>query len=85
MTKEKREQQQALTAKMNDFIVWVSLTRMQESLYRSFLASDQVKDVLETTMNVLEGLVLLKKLCDHPRLLTAKNAASMDTELLTIR
>jgi SNF2 family DNA or RNA helicase len=51
-------------------------------LYRSFLASDQVKNVLATTKNVLEGLVLLKKLCDHPRLLTAKNAEAVDAELL---
>lgn len=56
--------------------------QVQEKLYRSFLASDQVKNVLATTKNVLEGLVLLKKLCDHPRLLTAKNAEAVDAELL---
>ncbi|ELR14643.1 SNF2 domain containing protein [Acanthamoeba castellanii str. Neff] len=75
-------QQQALTTRMNDFIVWLSLSPVQEKLYRSFLASDQVKNVLATTKNVLEGLVLLKKLCDHPRLLTAKNAEAVDAELL---
>jgi SNF2 family DNA or RNA helicase len=56
--------------------------QVQEKLYRSFLASDQVKNVLATTKNVLEGLVLLKKLCDHPRLLTAKNSEAVDADLL---
>ncbi len=74
--------QQALFACRSSNVRVRPQLQVQEMLYRSFLASDQVKNVLATTKNVLVGLVLLKKLCDHPRLLTAKNAEAVDAELL---
>lgn len=81
-TSQEEKQKQALTTRMNDFIVWLRIGEAQERLYRSFLSSDQVRRVLATTTHVLEGLVVLKKLCDHPRLLTKKAIEAVDTELL---
>jgi SNF2 family DNA or RNA helicase len=71
-----------MNCRMNDFIVWLPLSEVQEKLYRSFLQSGKVRELLTSTKNILESLVLLKKLCDHPHLLTINNAASVDPTLL---
>uniref|UniRef100_A0A8B9TVH7 DNA excision repair protein ERCC-6-like n=1 Tax=Anas platyrhynchos TaxID=8839 RepID=A0A8B9TVH7_ANAPL len=61
----------SLTRK-NDFVVWVYLSPTQEKIYRNFLCLDHVKEVLMTTRSPLAELTVLKKLCDHPRLLSAR-------------
>ncbi|NXH23007.1 ERC6L protein, partial [Bucco capensis] len=61
----------SLTRK-NDFVVWVYLAPVQEEIYRNFLSLDHVKEVLMTTRSPLAELTVLKKLCDHPRLLPAR-------------
>ncbi|NXQ19792.1 ERC6L protein, partial [Peucedramus taeniatus] len=61
----------SLTRK-NDFVVWVYLAPVQEEIYRNFLCLDHVKEVLMTTRSPLAELTVLKKLCDHPRLLSAR-------------
>ncbi|KAG8448092.1 hypothetical protein GDO86_015256 [Hymenochirus boettgeri] len=60
----------SLTRK-NDLILWVYLSSIQEEVYRKFISLDQIKELLMTTRSPLAELTILKKLCDHPRLLSA--------------
>ncbi|XP_062822580.1 DNA excision repair protein ERCC-6-like isoform X2 [Anolis carolinensis] len=65
----------------NDFIVWVYLAPMQEDIYRNFLSLDHIKELLMTTRSPLAELTVLKKLCDHPRLLSAQACANLGLEV----
>ncbi|XP_009966520.3 DNA excision repair protein ERCC-6-like [Tyto alba] len=69
----------SLTRK-NDFVVWVYLAPVQEEIYRNFLSLDHVKEVLMTTRSPLAELNILKKLCDHPRLLSARACIQLGLE-----
>ncbi|KAM6061329.1 DNA excision repair protein ERCC-6-like [Chlamydotis macqueenii] len=69
----------SLTRK-NDFVVWVYLAPVQEEIYRNFLSLDHVKEVLMTTRSPLAELTVLKKLCDHPRLLPARACIQLGLE-----
>ncbi|OXB57145.1 hypothetical protein ASZ78_000546 [Callipepla squamata] len=69
----------SLTRK-NDFVVWVYLSPVQEKIYRNFLCLDHVKEVLLTTRSPLAELTVLKKLCDHPRLLSARACTQLDLD-----
>ncbi|ERE63484.1 DNA excision repair protein ERCC-6-like isoform X1 [Cricetulus griseus] len=61
----------SLTRK-NDFIVWIRLVPLQEEIYRKFVSLDHIKELLMETRSPLAELGVLKKLCDHPRLLSAR-------------
>ncbi|XP_061494030.1 DNA excision repair protein ERCC-6-like [Rhineura floridana] len=65
----------------NDFIVWVYLAPMQEEIYRNFLDLDHIKELLMTTRSPLAELTVLKKLCDHPRLLSAQACIQLGLEV----
>uniref|UniRef100_A0A8C3J0V0 DNA excision repair protein ERCC-6-like n=1 Tax=Calidris pygmaea TaxID=425635 RepID=A0A8C3J0V0_9CHAR len=69
----------SLTRK-NDFVVWVYLAPVQEEIYRNFLSLDHVKEVLLTTRSPLAELTVLKKLCDHPRILSARACVQLGLE-----
>ena len=56
----------------NDFVVWLRLKPNQRALYEAFLNSDSVKDVLNRTKSALASLTVLKKICDHPALLSER-------------
>ncbi|XP_071848208.1 uncharacterized protein [Apostichopus japonicus] len=56
----------------NDFIIWLYLTETQIQIYKDFSQLDQVKELLMSTRSPLAELTVLKKLCDHPRLLSAR-------------
>lgn len=56
----------------NDFIVWIRLVPLQEEIYRKFVSLDHIKELLMETRSPLAELGVLKKLCDHPRLLSAR-------------
>ncbi|KAJ3604702.1 hypothetical protein NHX12_029442 [Muraenolepis orangiensis] len=62
----------------NDLIIWTYLSDVQENIYRQFLSLDHIKELLTTTRSPLAELNVLKKLCDHPRLLSG--AASLGLE-----
>ncbi|XP_025069036.1 DNA excision repair protein ERCC-6-like [Alligator sinensis] len=64
-------------SRKNDFIVWVYLAPVQEEIYRNFLSLDHVKELLLTTRSPLAELTVLKKLCDHPRLLPARACSQL--------
>lgn len=61
----------------NDLIVWTYLSPIQEQIYRMFISLDHIKEVLMTTRSPLAELTILKKLCDHPRLLSDKAASEL--------
>nr|XP_046242498.1 DNA excision repair protein ERCC-6-like [Scatophagus argus] len=64
----------------NDLIVWTYLSSVQEDIYRQFISLDHIKELLMTTRSPLAELNILKKLCDHPRLLSAAAVAKLGLE-----
>ncbi|XP_040012137.1 DNA excision repair protein ERCC-6-like isoform X1 [Xiphias gladius] len=64
----------------NDLIVWTYLSAVQEDIYRQFISLDHIKELLLTTRSPLAELNILKKLCDHPRLLSAGAIAKLGLE-----
>ncbi|XP_067932031.1 DNA excision repair protein ERCC-6-like isoform X3 [Watersipora subatra] len=54
----------------NDFVVWCYLSELQKNIYESFTQQDEIKQLLNTSKSPLTALVVLKKICDHPRLLS---------------
>ncbi|KAJ1101518.1 hypothetical protein NDU88_006585 [Pleurodeles waltl] len=67
-------------SRKNDLIVWVYLAEVQEEIYRKFISLDQIKELLMTTRSPLAELNILKKLCDHPRLLSARACSQLGLE-----
>ena len=68
----------------NEIVVWVYLSSLQERIYRSFLKLDHVKDLLfggNTKRSPLVELTILKKLCDHPRLLSTDQCANLGLDV----
>ena len=56
----------------NDFVVWLRLKGHQRALYEAFLNSDSVREVLNRTRSALASITVLKKICDHPALLSER-------------
>lgn len=72
--KENKPENQArapeqLTRK-NDFIVWLCMSDTQQKIYSDFLTLERVKELLMSNRSPLVELNILKKICDHPRLLS---------------
>ncbi|XP_038559147.1 DNA excision repair protein ERCC-6-like [Micropterus salmoides] len=61
----------------NDLIVWTYLSSAQKDIYRQFISLDHIKELLMTSRSPLAELTILKKLCDHPRLLSAAAIAKL--------
>ncbi|XP_059943913.1 DNA excision repair protein ERCC-6-like [Mesoplodon densirostris] len=59
-------------SRKNDLIIWIRLVPLQEEIYRKFVSLDHIKELLMETRSPLAELSVLKKLCDHPRLLSAR-------------
>ncbi|CAH3197195.1 unnamed protein product, partial [Porites evermanni] len=60
---------QSLTRK-NDLIIWLHMSDTQQKIYKDFLGLERVKELLMSTRSPLAELNVLKKICDHPRLLS---------------
>ncbi|VDO03198.1 unnamed protein product [Rodentolepis nana] len=67
----------------NELVVWLYLSNLQETIYRSFLKLEHVKSLLfgNTTRSPLVELTILKKLCDHPRLLSTEQCANLGLDV----
>ena len=61
----------------NDLVVWLRLKPLQRAVYTAFLNSDAVKRALNETDSPLASLTVLKKICDHPALLSERAAGSV--------
>ncbi|BAS91802.1 SNF2 domain-containing protein ENL1 isoform X2 [Oryza sativa Japonica Group] len=59
-------------AKKNELIIWLKLTSCQRQLYEAFLNSELVHSSMQGSP--LAAITILKKICDHPLLLTKKAA-----------
>ncbi|KAK9162446.1 hypothetical protein Syun_003348 [Stephania yunnanensis] len=59
-------------SKKNEIIVWLKLTRSQRQLYEAFLNSELVLSSFDGSP--LAAITILKKICDHPFLLTKRAA-----------
>lgn len=59
-------------SRKTDIIVWLRLTERQRELYTAFLESKTAHQSLEGS--ALAALTVLKKICDHPSLLTQRAA-----------
>ncbi len=51
-------------------VLFCNLTDEQTDLYREYLRSRQCERILDGGMHAFVGLILLRKLCNHPDLLT---------------
>uniref|UniRef100_A0A803L4R3 Uncharacterized protein n=1 Tax=Chenopodium quinoa TaxID=63459 RepID=A0A803L4R3_CHEQI len=62
----------AKLSKKNEIIVWLRLTSCQRQLYEAFLKSEIVLSAFDGSP--LAAITILKKICDHPYLLTKRAA-----------
>ncbi|XP_052449872.1 DNA excision repair protein ERCC-6-like [Carassius gibelio] len=69
----------SLTRK-NDLIVWTYLNSIQENIYKQFTSLDHIKELRTTNRSPLSELVELKKICDHPRLLSNRAVTQLGLE-----
>ncbi|XP_037291881.2 DNA excision repair protein ERCC-6-like isoform X2 [Rhipicephalus microplus] len=65
------------SSKKNDLVIWIYLSSLQKKIYREFLESDEVANILMTKKSPLVQLTVLKKICDHPRLLSKRACVQM--------
>ena len=70
----KKEMTPVLKCQKRELVVWIKMTEVQTDIYRTFLESEAVKETLNTTKSPLAALTVLKKICDHPFLLSDKMA-----------
>jgi DNA excision repair protein ERCC-6 len=57
-------------------VLFVSLTEEQRSIYRAFLASNEVEAIIAGDRNALYGIDIMHKICNHPDLLERDEMAS---------
>ncbi|KAM5577837.1 protein CHROMATIN REMODELING 24 [Rosa sericea] len=77
--KEDNDQTNATLSKKNEIIVWLRLTSCQRKLYEAYLKSELVLSAFDGSP--LAALTILKKICDHPLLLTKRAAEDVLEEL----
>lgn len=56
--------------KKNEMVLFVKLTQVQLDLYEKFLHSEELNSILKGRRNVLMGVDVLRKLCNHPDLVS---------------
>ncbi|KAG2733797.1 hypothetical protein G9P44_003322 [Scheffersomyces stipitis] len=54
--------------KKNEMVLFVKLTQVQQELYEKFLHSEELSSILKGRRNVLMGVDILRKICNHPDL-----------------
>ncbi|RCK57637.1 DNA repair and recombination protein RAD26 [Candida viswanathii] len=54
--------------KKNEMVLFVKLTKPQQELYEKFLQSEDLDSILKGKRNVLMGVDILRKICNHPDL-----------------
>lgn len=69
----------AKLSQKNEIIVWLKLTNCQRQLYTAFLKSEIVLSSFDRSP--LAALTILKKICDHPLLLTKRAAEEVLEEM----
>lgn len=60
--------------KKTEHVLFCSLTPEQRSVYRAFLASTEVEQILDGSRNSLYGIDVMRKICNHPDLLEREHS-----------
>ncbi|KAL3531219.1 hypothetical protein ACH5RR_010541 [Cinchona calisaya] len=60
--------------KKTEHVLFCSLTSEQRSVYRAFLASSEVEQILDGSRNSLYGIDVMRKICNHPDLLEREHS-----------
>ena len=55
-------------------VLFVNLAPAQRALYKEFLASDTVQETIDGRGSLFKAIHILRKLCNHPHLLSLKDA-----------
>jgi DNA excision repair protein ERCC-6 len=61
--------------KKSEQVLFCRLTKLQRKAYEAFLGSDDTKSILNGRRQVLYGVDILRKICNHPDLQDHKNLA----------
>ncbi|ERF74802.1 hypothetical protein EPUS_03186 [Endocarpon pusillum Z07020] len=61
--------------KKSEQVLFCRLTALQRKAYEDFLASEEMKSILSGKRQVLYGIDILRKICNHPDLQDHKNLA----------
>ncbi|CAK9874771.1 unnamed protein product [Sphagnum jensenii] len=61
-------------SRKNDLIVWLRPSKHQQKLYTAFLNSETAEESWAGGRSALAALAVMKKICDHPSLLTLRAA-----------
>jgi hypothetical protein len=69
-----------LTARKNDFVVWIKLSERQKELYRA-INERYLADSIDGSATPLPAIALLKKVCDTPALLNNSMQLCNDLDL----
>lgn len=57
-------------------VLFCELTPTQRKVYRAYITSQEVADILDGTRNALVGIDILRKVCNHPDLLERASQAN---------
>ncbi|EEF32549.1 DNA repair and recombination protein RAD26, putative [Ricinus communis] len=60
--------------KKTEHVLFCSLTAEQRSVYRAFLASTEVEQIIDGSRNSLYGIDVMRKICNHPDLLEREHS-----------
>lgn len=54
--------------KKEEMVLFIKLTKLQQEMYELFLASEELQAIYKGRRNVLMGVDILRKICNHPDL-----------------
>ena len=60
-------------------VLFCRLSNRQRVMYEAFLQSDQVKQVMRGSTQLLGAITMLRKICNHPDLVCPPGEASLET------
>ena len=67
------------TNALTDFIVaqvlFCQLTEEQRNLYKGYLASGDIKSIIDGRLQIFVGLTNLRKICNHPHLFASERGS----------
>ncbi|KAI9009594.1 SNF2 family N-terminal domain-containing protein [Gaertneriomyces semiglobifer] len=64
-----QDEERTLSVK-TEFAIWVSLTQTQLRLYEAFLTNLNLHEILNASKSPLSALNVLRKICDHPAMIS---------------
>uniref|UniRef100_A0A061RWX5 DNA excision repair protein ERCC-6 n=2 Tax=Tetraselmis sp. GSL018 TaxID=582737 RepID=A0A061RWX5_9CHLO len=68
LLRRRKDDVQAQLPSRKEQVLFCSLTPEQRDAYRSYLASKDVEEILSGSRHVLQGIDILRKICNHPDL-----------------